>query len=354
MRKAAKLSLVLFAAFGLLTSEKTQAITIEAGDFVNEIERLRDLAFGTGSNLYVAPTQGERSDFAAAATSLLAGNAAQAEAFANPLGYDVVQFTDNGTNQVYLGLREQLVNNAQTKGWGSYFLTQGATSQALVEVPHPIFDTNSWDIGAQAFEQSGAVGFLMAGAHRNSNGAGTADVAHLADSMFQEVHIAWNGNTGQRTAWQIHGFNLANYGSFPPGTDAVLSNGDGGVSPEVIDLDSRIDGGNFLSHAYNTLAVNDPTNQLVNGNVVGTTFSPLGGTTNVQGIHSRGLGGTFVHVELEQSIRFDSANRDAAATLLAEAIAVPEPQTVALAFASLALLAGFVLWRRRFTGAASQ
>lgn len=341
-------------AAACLGSTDVSALTIEAGGFVNEIGRLRNLAFGSGSNLYDAPDAGERSAFSSAASALLAGNTAQAEFFAGPLGYDVVQFTDNGTNQVYLGLREQLTNNAQTKGWGSYFLTQGATAQALVEVPHPLFDTNSWDVGAQAFEQSSATGFLMAGAHRNANGNGTADVAHLSDSIFQEVHEAWNGNAGQRTVWQIHGFDLDNYGGFPAGTDAILSGGDGGVSAEVVDLDGRLDGGGFLSHAYNTLPANDPLNLLVNGGIDGTTFSPLGGTTNVQGVHTRGLGGTFVHVELEQSIRFNQSNRAAAATLLAEAIAVPEPRSIALAFASISLLAALVLWRRRATRAASR
>ena len=50
------------------------------------------------------------------------------------------------------------------------------------------------------------------------------------------------------------------------------------------------------------------------------TNSSLGGTNYVQGVHSRGTGGDFVHVELEQSIRFDAGNRTLAATAIGEAM----------------------------------
>jgi len=204
-------------------------------------------------------------------------------------------------------------------------------------MPHPRFDTNSWDIGAKIFRQSKARAALMAGAHRNTNGQGTADVAHLSNSVFHEVHKAWNGINAEITAWQIHGFNGANHPGFPVGTDVVLSSGDGGVSSNVVALDglfdSTLDSGGtlLLSHAYDSLADNDPLNILVNDSESGMTFSDLGGTTNVQGIYSRGLGGKFVHVELEQSIRFNAVNRDMAADVITQAIvSVPEPSTMVL------------------------
>lgn len=160
-------------------------------------------------------------------------------------------------------------------------------------------------------------------------------------------------------AWQIHGFSLDNHPSFPAGTDVVLSNGDGGVSQEIKNLDAALEAVNFindtqtLSFAYNTLDVSDPDNQAVNGNVDGSDFSPLGGTLNVQGIHTRSIGGTFVHIELEQSIRLDGTlqedldNRELAGIAIAGAIqAVPEPSAFTL-FAGI-LAPGFAaLCRRR-------
>jgi hypothetical protein len=300
---------------------------IENGDFVSHVQSLRDLTFDKNTGLYVAPTDTERKDFALAAATLLSGEIATAEIQAAVVNYEVVQYTDNVSNDVYHGLRE--VNNTPTRGWGSYFVNLSATHEALLEAPHPRFDTNSWDVAARAFRDSDSRGFMMAGAHRNANGVGTADVAHLSESIFQEVHKVWIGGSAERTAYSIHGFDLDKHASFPTDTDAVLSSGTGMVSTFVNTLDDQLNAAGFLSYAYNTFDANDAANVAVNELVVGTTFSSLGGTTNKQGVYSRGLGGQFVHVELEQSIRFDESNRIIAAGAIASAItAVPEPSSI--------------------------
>ncbi|MCZ6516932.1 MAG: Ig-like domain-containing protein [Gammaproteobacteria bacterium] len=299
-----------------LAATRVHAATVESGDFVEEVERLKNLAFARDSGLYVAPSAAQQAAFSALATTLLSGDLAGADTQAEALDYELVEFTDTLSGAVYHGLREV----SQTRGWGSYFVNLAFQSDALVETPHVLFDTNSWEVGALTFRESGARGFLMTGAHRNANGTGTADVAHLAVSIYQEVHKAWNGTSGETTAWQIHGFALENHSSFPPGSDAVLSNGDGNVFQEVIDLDTLLEAQGFLSYAYNALGASDPVNLLVNDGEPGTTFSSLAGTTNVQGIHSRDLGGVFVHVELERSIRFDTQNRAIAASAIAAAI----------------------------------
>ena len=309
---------------GALTAERLEPrlllATVESGDFVLEVERLKDLAFASGSGLYVVPTAQEQADFGTLAATVASADIFNADAQAGPLGYEVVEFTDTVSGDLYYGLREQLSGGQQTKGWGSYFVNVNYQSDGLVEVPHPLFDTNSWDVGAKAFRDADARGFLMAGAHRNANGTGTADVAHLTDSIFQTVHETWVGATSATDAWQVHGFDIDNHPSFPVGTEAVLSNGDGTVSSEVVELDANLESNSFETYAYNTLAPTDPTNQTVNGGVDGTTFSGLAGTTNEQGIHSRSLGGIFVHVELEQSIRFNATNRDLAAADISNAI----------------------------------
>lgn len=328
-----------------LLAQRTEALTIEAGDFVTLTEGLKDLSFTSGSNLYVPPSAGEQTQFRTLAASLLAGNIAAADVQAAALNYELVQFTDIPSGQAYLGVREILSMGQQTLGWGSYFINQNFASDMLVEAPHPRFDSNSWDIAARVFRQSEARGFLLAGAHRNANGAGTADVAHLTDTIFHQVHEVWNGLSAETPAWQIHGFNIASHPGFPAGTDVVFSNGDGSVSAEVVMLDSQFEGQGFLGYAYNTLAVADPLNVAVNGAVAGNVFSGLGATTNAQGIYSRGLGGVFVHIEMEQSIRFDATNRQLAADAIAASIlstfaasAVPEPASGAILGALVMLL----------------
>ena len=338
-KRATLLSLCLL----LLLPVQTQALTIEAGDFVSLAQGLRNLSFTSGSNDYVAPTVGQQSNFRDLASSLLTSNVGMADVQAAALNYELVQYTDLPSGQVYLGVREILSMGNQTLGWGSYFVNQGYSSNVLLEVPHPRFDTNSWDIAARTFRQSEARGYLMAGAHRNANGSGTADVAHKTDTIFHQVHEVWNGLNGETPAWSIHGFAIANHPTFPTGTDVVNSNGDGGVSSEVVSIDGNFEDQGFLSHAYNTLHDLDPLNVAVNEAVSGGTFSGLGATTNVQGIYSRGIGGVFVHIEMEQSIRFDETNRqlaaDAITASLLESGGVPEPTSgVLLLCGSLWLL----------------
>jgi hypothetical protein len=353
---AGSASVFMIAAMMQAGAAPASAALIDtSGSFVTLVNDLKGLAFGSNSGLYVAPTVNQRNDFRDLAADLWdASTLADLQAMVNPaaaLGYDVVRFTDAG--ETYFGLREQLVNNAQTVGWGSYFVLQGTSRHAIVAVPHLLFDTNTPEVGAKAFVQSDARGFMMSGAHRNANGFGTADVADPIGSIFQEVHIAWNGPNGENIAWQVHGFDLDGHLDFPADTDAVLSNGTGLVSPEIIALNDAIEdlGAQWVAYAYNTLDPLNPLNVAVNGAVDGEDFGGpdgLGATTNVQQIHSTSVGGVFVHIELEQSFRLNGpANRQLAANAIANAIIattplvnpIPEP-TAAVVMLGLAGLLG--------------
>ncbi|MCA9177360.1 MAG: VCBS repeat-containing protein, partial [Planctomycetales bacterium] len=297
-------------------------ILVESGDFVAEVERLKGLAFGSGSDKYQVPNSVQLTAFRDGANALLAGDLTAAATQTWDLGYQLVRFTDTTVNQQYLGLRERLVGGEQQQGWGSYFVFPGATDNALVEVPHPIADLRSWEVGAIAFRDSNARGFLLSGAHRDANGADTADVAHLADSVFQQVHQSWNDVNGATTTWQVHGFGIGNH-AFPAGTDAVISNGTGGVSGEVVTLDQRLEGLGLETYAYNTLAASHPLNQLPNDTLDGTTFASLGATTNVQRQHASTLNATFVHIELERNIRDDATKRQQVGAAIATEIGGP-------------------------------
>ncbi|MBI1337109.1 MAG: hypothetical protein GC164_09120 [Phycisphaera sp.] len=349
--------LLFLAAMGGVTRPVLAVLVNDSGSFVTYSNSIEALALASGSYDYDQPDPGELSAFHTLASNLWTASSPTdlqvLVAPADALGYDVVNFTDGQTT--YFGLREQLTNNVQTKGWGSFFVRQGDSRLALVEVPHVIADGYTHDIGAKAFVQSEARGFIMAGAHRNANGSGTADVAHHTDSIFHEVHTAWSGAQSENTAWQVHGFDLANHQDFPVDCDAVLSNGTGGVSPEIVALDAAIQSldnqGTWVGYAYNTLNVNDPLNVTVNGNVPGSTFGGpdgLAATTNVQKIYSVNLGGTFVHIELEQSFRLNGAsNRQLAADAIASAIISTTPLTPVPEPASLVLLLGLILSIRR-------
>ena len=160
-----------FIACGSLLSTSATALTVKNGTFVDEIKRLRDLTFPPGGiNPYIVPTAQNRANFATLATTLFSGDIGAADTQAAALDYELVEFTNTTTNTVYYGLREELVANIPTRGWGSFFINLDSMVDILVETPHVRFDTRSWEVGALAFEQADALGFLMNGAHRNTNG----------------------------------------------------------------------------------------------------------------------------------------------------------------------------------------
>jgi len=105
---------------------------------------------------YQAPDPGDLNDFALMAAELAAGNLNAADAIADTLGYEVVNFTDTDPGgSSYYHLREEavMVDGVQkvTRGWGSYFYNPNATVPVLLEAPHILHDTHSYEIGVEKF-----------------------------------------------------------------------------------------------------------------------------------------------------------------------------------------------------------
>ena len=306
-----------FNLFDLASAEKGKIIQ-ESGNFLQEIDRLKQLAIPKESHLYQPPTVAELNQFKMLANAYIAHNWQEVNKQAKLVGYELVEFFDLSTKQVFYGLREKRSQNQSQRGWGSYFINPNYRINALLEVPHIIFDRFSEEIGAKVFLLSSAGGFLLAGAHRNANGFNTADVCNPINSVFQTVHQAWV-DAGIKT-WQIHGFELANQFKFPSDTDAVLSNGRGEVTPEIKNLNQVLRRAGVQAYVYNTLPPSSPFNQEVNGEVSGQIFSPLGASQNVQGIYSALQQRAFTHVELGEQLRRKKTERDRVAKLIANSI----------------------------------
>ena len=305
------------------------AVVLVQGDLLTEGSRLEAFSkthFGEGSNNYVAPTGAQWNDFRSAALALWQGDVATAEGLATGLDYEVLQFTDTSTGTTLLALRSRETNGLPVRGWGTCFVNTGAVLAAQIQVPHPQWDFRTPMLGAEVFLKSGARGLLIAGAHRHVNGTGTGDPCDLTNTAFHAAHSAWSGGTGENTAWQIHGFSPSGHPEFPVNAQAVLSTGEGGtnwMSTNVARLDRQLEWNRVKAYAYNrNLETNSALNLLVNEGVDGQTFTNLGARSNVQGIHSRGLGGTFVHVELATPVRTNALLRTQAADAIANAVAL--------------------------------
>lgn len=262
---------------------------------------------------YVDPTE-VLTAFRHVAAALAWGDANDAARKASLFDYEVVKFTDNHTHNRYLVLRQDLDREPQSRGWGSYIINPDSRIDALVEVPHPLADEQTPEIGGAVFEQSAAMGFLLAGTHRDK-----ADVPDLVDSIFHQVHAAWIGPAAQVVAWQIHGYVNANH-AFPNDARIVASAGDGHVVPELANLDAISRERGLTSYVYNNRPANSRTNRRLNDGIPGVTFTSLAAAANEQGRLSRSLGGSFVHVELESSVRLDVDQRTTAVSVISTAM----------------------------------
>jgi hypothetical protein len=212
-------------------------------------------------------------------------------------------------------LREDRERVDPIRGWGSYIINPHSRIDALVEVPHPIADAQTPEIGGLVFENAEAKGFLLAGAHREK-----ADVPDLVESIFHQVHTAWIGPFARVAAWQIHGFAGFKH-AFPRGAEVVASTGDGDIVPEVTALDSMLEDRGLNSYVFNDRAADSRLNKRLNQGVPGVTFTSLAAKQNEQGRLSRSMGGAFVHVELETSVRSKEDVREVAASVIASAMA---------------------------------
>ena len=247
------------------------------------------------------------------ATLLDQGDVEEAAELADEIDMEVVRFEDEWTDEEYLVLREEVDEPEDARGWGSYVLNPDAEEPAIVEAPHPLGDAESVKVATMVFEE-GAKGLLIAGAHRDK-----ADVPDLVDSVFHQVHVAWTGVAGEVAAWQIHGFALRKH-RFPPEAKVILSGGDGSVHDKLVDLDRKMESKGMATYVFNHLPPESVTNQRVNEGTPGVKFTPLAATKNEQGRHLRSVGGEFVHVELEVSVRRDGEARREAAEAIAKAI----------------------------------
>ena len=307
--------LAMMALSALAPPADAQALSKESGRFADLVDQLsgRDYVLGSPARddrPYVDPAPVLHA-FRHLASAMAWGDINAAARKAAELGYEIIEFTDVDTKHEYYVLREDLAVTKTTRGWGSYIVNPKGKVDAIVEVPHPLADIHTPEIGGQIFVECEARGYLLAGSHREK-----ADVPDLVDSIFHQVHTAWIGPLAQVTAWQIHGFAGAKH-PFPQGTQVVASNGDGAIAPEIAALDTMLEERGMSSYVFTQLPADDDDNKLVNGEVPGVTFTSLAAAKNEQGRLSRSLGGAFVHIELERDVRSDKERRQQASSAIA-------------------------------------
>jgi len=240
----------------------------------------------SGSNGYQPPTQAEINDFGLVFQYMKNGQHELVQPILDQYGYVFLRFNHTAENPDTFYLIYEPAPIA--RGWGMYVLRPNFAKNVHVQVPHPLFDTNTPQVGARSFVRHRMRYYSIAGAHRFANGdQGTnpvSDVARNHPSIFQRAHQVWS----DAQVLQLHGFNDSNpiYDGYP---DVVISNGTLTPPPILYTLrdlltQHAITGGVFDAQTQNQLSL-------------------LGATQNPQGQWSAANGRVFIHYEMARYLR---------------------------------------------------
>lgn len=264
---------------------QTTLETVE-GTFENQISLLEKNMPRSGSEGYVNPSKEEQEDFSRVVSLIEGRQSTDALHLVTVNYYRLNTYVDRGDDSAvsYL-LREQ---RPIQKGWGLYAFRVDSTSNIIVEAPHPLYDRRTPTVAMDIYRALDARALLIAGAHRNANSDGSADVAHAPESIFHSVHESLvreiQSNSETAIVLQIHGFHSSKHAGYP---QAVLGFG------ESIQL------------AETTLAQTLEAALSEQGIQVGLciddTWRQLCGRTNGQGAIPNGA--IFIHMELDENLR---------------------------------------------------
>src|SRR5262245_42728459 len=107
---------------------------------------------GRDSRRYRPPSDAERRSMELAFRAVLRGDLAGAKTVAADVGYDVLPYTDRTGGRDLVLLMEE--DGRTRRGWGLFIHAPGARAAATVEVPHPVHDAQTEQIGVRVFQAS--------------------------------------------------------------------------------------------------------------------------------------------------------------------------------------------------------
>ncbi|MFE6590514.1 hypothetical protein [Streptomyces sp. NPDC057781] len=241
---------------------------------------------------YSPPGEEERARVARGVGSLLEGDAREAERLLAPVGLGVTRLTDTESGRRYDEVAA--TGSGESARWGRLYLNADSRVRWSAQVPHPVSDRDTEELGVRLLEDTPGGALVLAGAHRRAGRGAAADVAHREDSAFHGIvlELQERGVPGI----QLHGFAESTTDRY----DVVLSTGAAQSAPgEVSALADRMESeGLRVCRGWSARC-------------------PLEGTTNVQGRAAQRQHATFVHLELAPDARGDGRDADEAADAVA-------------------------------------
>ncbi|MFB7508358.1 hypothetical protein [Streptomyces broussonetiae] len=229
---------------------------------------------------YRRPGRADREDIAAAIGLLLDGRREQARQRLAERDFTVRTVIDTPTGRRYAEVADRTDTTVTPRGWGRVYLDLDHRPSWSVQVPHPVFDRGTEQLGVRVLRGSPGGVLVIAGAHRKAGIGNSVDVAHRRDTVFHTIcaELARRGLPGI----QLHGFAAAS----APGYDAVASTGAGTQGrPEGSTLAAAL-----RSHGFRVCRA-------------WAHSCPLEGRTNMQGRAADADDVPFLHIEFSPTVR---------------------------------------------------
>jgi hypothetical protein len=262
------------------------AIKTMEGSFRNQISNLEESMPRADSEHYIIPTEKAQKDFELLVSSLSTVDLVTTAQIAAQNNYEFIYYVDRGDDHAasYLLREQKPIRN----GWGLYAFRVNSRSNIIIEAPHPLYDKRSPSVALNIYRALDARGLLIAGAHRNANSNGSADVAHASESIFQSVHKTLaqkiQAVSGNAIILQIHGFHTSKHAGYP---QAVF-----GFGAEMQDAEFAL--AQKLQKALTGQGIKV-------GLCTGEIWQDLCGTKNAQAALTKEI--VFIHIELDEDMR---------------------------------------------------
>jgi lysophospholipase L1-like esterase len=259
---------------------------------------------------YREPTSQEVTDFLTGLHALMRGDTSS-NALLTDLGFTIQTGIESVSKRPYT----LVYNEAGTeRAWGAYLFdrpvggsTEHVAINGMIQAPHPVADMNTEDMALAMWrDQPGAL-LMISGTHRtDTTGTNIRDVAHQPGSMFHKV--ATEFADGGLPQFQQHGFADAT----DPSHQVVVSSGDANASRAHYRAADALEAAGFTV-----------------GRSWDGSATVLLGTTNTQGDLATSNGTTFIHIEVNSTVRTSSTLRDKYVAAIKSAVPLTTQEIVA-------------------------
>ncbi|MFF7749705.1 hypothetical protein ACFZCP_10695 [Streptomyces sp. NPDC007971] len=244
---------------------------------------------------YRQPGRADRTAVAKAVGLLLDGHRTEAERLLSERDFTVRTVVDRVSGHRYTEVADRTDDAVAPRGWGRVYLDLDHRPRWSVQVPHPVADLGTEQLGVRVLRDSPGGILVIAGAHRKAGIGNAADVAHRRDTVFHAVcaELVRRGMPGV----QLHGFAAASV----PGYDVVASTGAGSTGH----ADGRRLAGALGARGFPVCRawVRD---------------CPLEGHENMQGRAADAAHVPFLHVEFAPEVRAGGSAAERAAASVTE------------------------------------